>query len=552
MGALSPRGGADGSEQRVAVLIVGAGVGGLAASALLVHHGVRTLLVEKRREIFVYPKARNLTFRSLEIMRGLGVGPAVNAVADHISHMVAKETLNSADEKAAFDDDYFPSAEGLSPEPFGKYCPQSKLEPILLAETRCRGSEVRYGVELVSFTHDDAGVIATIKALDTGEVSVVHADYLVAADGAHSRIRRELGITTSGYGQLPIFIVFIYFRAPWRQFVPHLGAGDAVQVSNPDVTGIFLVVDGDLGVFMTTYFPSDGEAATQFTPDWCRETLLKAVGEEIDMEIVDVAPWQPYEQVADQFQAGRVFLVGDSAHTMPPLKGGGANTAIQSAQNLAWKLAAVLTGTAAPELLATYQTERHPVGRFAARQSLTGPGIAFLRLDDKGPGLPTDEERPLFAMIAGYRYHSAAVVSTEPPPADPDAVQLIDSADLHGQPGTRVPHAWVERAGQRLSTLDLLGTGFTLFTGAAGEPWLAAADSVSAALGVAIDVVCIGEQAGPDTTVHDVAGGWAAAARLSPDAGLLVRPDDFVGWRAESLPEAPEKALRQVLSQILG
>ena len=94
----------------------------------------------------------------------------------------------------------------------------------------------------------------------------------------------------------PIFVVFIYFRAPWRQFVPDLGEGDAVQINNPDVTGIFVVAQGDLGVFMTTYFPSHGETIDQFTRERCRETLLGAVGAEIDVEIVDVAPWQPYEQ----------------------------------------------------------------------------------------------------------------------------------------------------------------------------------------------------------------------------------------------------------------
>lgn len=204
------------------VLIVGAGVGGLAASTLLAQHGVSSLLVEKRREIFVYPKARNLTFRSLEILRRLGVGTAVDAAADHISNMVSKHSLSSAEETSVIDAAFFPSAEGLSPEPFGKYCPQSKLEPILLAEARRRGSEVRYGTELESVTQDN-GVIATIKDLDSGALSAVHADYLLAADGTHSPIRRQLGITTSGFGELPIFVVFIYFRAPWRQFVPDLG-----------------------------------------------------------------------------------------------------------------------------------------------------------------------------------------------------------------------------------------------------------------------------------------------------------------------------------------
>src|ERR1700736_1957473 len=189
-----------GEPTRWDVVIVGTGAGGLATSTLLAHHGVRSLVLEKRREVFVYPKARNLTFRSLEVLRGLGLGPAVNAVAERISHMATKQTLNGVDEDTVFDADFFPSTDGHSPEPFGKFCPQSKLEPILLAETRRQGSEVRYGVELVSFVQDDAGVVATIKDLPTGELTEVHAEYLVAADGTHSRIRGQLGISTSGVG----------------------------------------------------------------------------------------------------------------------------------------------------------------------------------------------------------------------------------------------------------------------------------------------------------------------------------------------------------------
>jgi putative polyketide hydroxylase len=534
-------------ESHPQVLIVGAGVGGLAMSTLLSHDGVSSLLVERRRETFVYPKARNLTFRSLEILRGLGLGPVVNAVAERISHMVTKQTLTGPDERVAFDADFFPSAEAFSPEPFGRYCPQSKLEPILLADTRRHSGEVRYGVELVSFVQNGSGIVAAVRDLDTGESTEVHADYLVAADGTHSWVRRHLDISTSGVGALPMFVVFVYFRAPWRQFVPDLGAEDAVQVSNPDVTGIFLVADGDLGMFITTYFPAAGETAEQFTPQRCRELLLSAIGEPIEVELVDVAPWQPYEQVADQFRSGRVFLVGDSAHTMPPLKGGGANTAIQSAQNLAWKLAAVLDGTAGPELLETYHAERHPVGRFAARQSLTGPGVAFLKVDGDGPALPADEERPLFYMVAGYQYRSDAVISTEPALADPDAVQLVEGEQLRGMPGTRVPHVWVVRDGKRLSTLDLLGPGFTLLTGVAGAPWLAAARSVSTDLGVTIDVHSIG----PIGEVCD-AGAWGALTNLAPDAALLIRPDDFVGWRADVLSDDPEGELRQALSKILS
>lgn len=534
------------------VLIVGAGVGGLAASTLLAHYGVSSLLVDKRREVFVYPKARNLSFRSLEILRRAGVGATVDAAAEHISKMVSKPTLSSAEETSAIDGDFladmFPNADGLSPQPIGKYCPQSKLEPILLAETRRLGSEVRYGTELVSFAQDDIGVIATIRDLDSGALAQVQAEYLIAADGTHSPIRQRLGVGTTGFGQLPIFVVFIYFRAPWRQFVPHLGDGDVVQISSPEATGIFVVAQGDLGVFVSTYFPSRGETVDQFTPERCREMVLRAVGAPIDVEIIDVAPWQPYEQVADQFRCGRVFLLGDAAHTMPPTKAGGANIAIESANNLTWKLAAALNGTAGPELLGTYHAERHPIARFAARQSLTGPVLAFVHLEDDRPTLPAEEERPFFYMMAGYKYRSAGVVTDEPAPTDPDSVQLVDGEELRGEPGTRVPHAWVQRNGACLSTLDLLGTGFTLFTGAAGAPWVRAADSVSRSLGVSIDVHSIG----PDTDIRDVDGRWAQLTLLSPDAALLVRPDDFVAWRAEGLAESPKEKLHQVLSQVLG
>jgi 2-polyprenyl-6-methoxyphenol hydroxylase-like FAD-dependent oxidoreductase len=531
----------------VPVLIAGAGAGGLATSALLAKHGVRSMVVEKRREIFVYPKARNLSFRSLEILRGLGLASEIHAIAEGVSDMLGKPTLNSAVQRQAFDvDAIFSPFQELSPEPAGQYCPQSAFEPILLSHIRRHGSQVRYGTELCSFEHDDKGVTAVVRERDSGASETVRADYLVAADGVHSPIRDALGVTTSGYGALPIYVVFIYFRGPWRRFVPQLGDGDAVQVSNPDVDGIFLPVHGEFGMFITTYFPGRGETAAQFTADRCRDVLIKAVGEPIDVEVVDVAPWQPYERVADQLRCGRVFLVGDSAHTMPPFKAGGANTAIQSAHNLAWKLAAVLDGTADRKLLATYHTERHPVGRFNARQSLTGPTLDLLRLEDKGPGLPADEEAPMFALLVGYRYRSAAVVSDESVPTYPEAVQLVE--ELSGQPGTRVPHAWVQHAGRRVSTLDLVGLGFTLFTGSAGSPWMSAARTVSADLGVPIAVHSIGHAA----EIRDIEGRWAGLTRLSPDAALLVRPDGFVAWRADALLRSPENHLGRALSQILG
>ena len=135
------------------------------------------------------------------------------------------------------------------------------------------------------------------------------------------------------------------------------------------------------------------------------------------------------------------------------------------------------------------------------------------------------------------------MVSDEPVPANTDDVLLVD--ELRGQPGTRVPHAWVRRDGKQMSTLDLLGSGFTLLIGDDGAAWSDAAASVSRATGIPVSVQRIG-------TEVDVDGTWAVVTGLAADGALLVRPDDFVGWRADRLPADPTSELRKVLCQIVG
>jgi hypothetical protein len=173
--------------------------------------------------------------------------------------------------------------------------------------------------------------------------------------------------------------------------------------------------------------------------------------------------------------------------------------------------------------LATYHAERHPVGRFAARQSLTGPSMALLRPGGDAPQLPADEECSMFALLIGYRYRSAAVVTSDAQGGGP----VVD--ELRAQPGTRVPHVWVRDG---VSTLDLLGPRFTVLSG--DERWCAAAASASLAAHR-----CYNDE-------------WAAITGLAPEGALLIRPDDFVGWRAERLPADPEGELRQALSMILS
>jgi 2-polyprenyl-6-methoxyphenol hydroxylase-like FAD-dependent oxidoreductase len=534
-------------QEHIPVLIVGAGGAGLSLSLLLQQQEIASVLIERRPDVSWFPRARNLNFRTLEVFRVLGLEAQVLAAGTHFSQTFRKQTLASPEREE------FPSIEQmlhvadhleiLTPEPAFWYCPQSRLEPLLLAAARQRGGDVRYNTELISFTQDSQGVSATILDRATGTSSTIQADYLIACDGAHSRVRDTLGVKAEGLGVLDEHYLFIYFRADWGELIQGYES-DAILIQRPGIQGFFLITDADRGMFLI-----QEEAAQEYTAERCRELILDGIGKpDLAVEIVDIAHWQPAQQVAEHFGQGRVFLGGDAAHTMPPKLGLGVNTAIQSAQNLAWKLAAVLKGQATQELLSTYQAERHPVGRLASQQSLVGPAAALLTQGSDDKLLPVEKRVSLFSLIVGYQYRSQAVLSEDTVTSDPEEIDLLEQPeDLTGQPGTRVPHLWLERGGQRLSTLDLLDGQFVLLAGPAGTPWCEAASGVAAALGINLATYHLGSDGG----VRDLEDGWQAKMGVSLEGAVLVRPDGFVAWRSASLVSNPASRLEQVLISIL-
>ena len=535
------------AQEHIPVLIVGAGGAGLSLSLLLQQQGIASVLVERRSDVSWFPRARNLNFRTLEVFRGLGLEAQVLAAGSHVSQTFRKPTLASSEREE------FPSIEQafhiadhpelLTPEPPFWYCPQSRLEPLLLAVAKQRGCDVRYNTELVSFTQDSQRVSATILDRATGTTSVIQADYLLGADGAHSHIREALGVKAEGLGVLDEHYIFIYFRADWADLIRGY-ENDAILIDRPGIRGFFLITDADRGMFLI-----QEQSAQEYTTERCRELILDGIGKlDLTVEIVDIAHWQPAQLVAEHFGRGRVFLVGDAAHTMPPKLGLGVNTAIQSAQNLAWKLAAVIRGQASGELLSTYEAERHPVGQLASQQSLVGPAAALLTQGSDDQLLPAEKRVSVFSLIAGYRYRSGAVLSEDAVPSEQASIELLaQPEELTGQPGTRVPHLWLDRGGQRISTLDLLDGRFILLAGSAGGPWKQAASEAAASLGINL----VAYSLGADGDLLDLENGWQTKMGLSAEGAVLVRPDGFVAWRTDTLLTNPEPGLAQVLSSIL-
>ncbi|WP_329413335.1 FAD-dependent oxidoreductase [Nocardia vinacea] len=524
------------------VLIVGGGSVGLFTALLLARHGVAALVVEAQREPSVHPRATGLGPRTLEYLREAGVIDAVDAVAVDMSTgnlgKLSAVTLASANLAGLPDATLARShqrSDPVTPAAIRGTCPQHRLDSVLLPAATRGGATVRYGMRLLSFEQDADGVTAH---LDDGQT--IRADYLVAADGVHSGVRKALGIGTTGPGPLGNPKMNILFHAdlrPYtqgRQFV-------ACDITTPAAPGILMTVDGAKEwVFHSDYDPERGESADDFTIDHCRELIRTAIGDpELDPQVVSRLPWRARGSVADRFQQGRVFLVGDAAHAVPPLGAFGLNTGAADAHNLAWKLAAVLAGAAAPALLDTYDAERRPVATNTLSQAL-------LRL--KAPHLHWDmspaaaAERAAMGIVnapvvhMGYRYDSAAVIEPQPELPSTEDIELV----LDGTPGSRLPHGWVARNGNRRSTLDLVESRFTLLVACDNAEWLRAAQEVAARLLVSLPAVVVEEQ------------DWPVQVGITNRGALLVRPDQIVAWRAPITPPDPADDLTRALARVLG
>ena len=534
--------------QEVPVVIVGGGPVGLTASILLSRLGVRSLLVERHPGTAIHPKARGINARTMEVFRQCGVETAVRRAGlspERTGLIVWVRTLAGEEIERRVPARSSIAAARLSPAR-NCVCAQDDLEPVLraCAEAQVCGA-LRFNAEVIACEQDDMGVTAKIVDRRDGGETSVRARYVIAADGAQSRLRRQLGIEMVGRRDV-YESVNILFNADLRPWTAHRPAA-LYFVEHPKIRATFLTINGvDRWGFLVNNLSGYGYHMQDFTPERSTDLIRLAVGvPDLDVKILGIVPWTASAHVAAAYRRGRIFVAGDAAHEMPPTGGFGLNTGVQDVHNLAWKLSAVLAAAASDELLDTYHDERHPIGQLITEQSLANT-LSMGRVGGRAPGPIT--ARPEYlneqGLIFGARYASRAIVADDSEPlalSDP-----ITQYAPSGRPGGRAPHVWLQHEGNRQSTLDLVD-GFTLMTGHAGQPWVEAVGKLAPQLNLPLAAHIIG-----GTNVADAEGVWRRAYGVDDGGAVLVRPDGYIGWRTRSASATPREDVRGALAQILA
>ena len=522
------------------VLIAGGGLVGLSAATFLAHLGIRSVTIERLRASSPLPRAAFFHMRTLEMFRCVGIESRMReqsardfAPEGAVIVMDCLAGRKLADIIANLNE----GVEAVSPCR-RLFLNQPSLEPLLRERAREAGATIIQGTQLIDVRQDSNGVSVTVEYVDGGNMRELRAEYLIAADGGHSKVRECLGIGYEGRGAFSNSVT-IYFTADVSPWVGN-NAWSVIYVNNPVLRGFFRLNRSAQAGFLAINAVGDpkldpqaaADAATDVSEHRLIDLVRAGVGNpNLAVRIDGHTRWHATANVAQKFQDKRIFIAGDAAHLMPPNGGFGGNTGIHDAHNLAWKLALVIQGHASAKLLDTYAMERKPVARFTVEQAFSryvARTAPWLESSQQPEALVDDLDIEL-----GYLYNSPIGVHADP-------------RTTLGVPGSRAPHVWLTRAGKRLSTIDLTGH-FLLLAGAEGRSWVDAARAASERFGgLPLQAYCIGMD------FDDAEGRFPQAYGISSSGASLVRPDGFVAWRSEQSAHDASAVFNDALSQSLG
>ena len=334
----------------------------------------------------------------------------------------------------------------------------------------------RFGWRCIKIGEGQERMAVVIENTETGQREEITCDSLAGCDGPQSMVRKHLGISYRGdrpeeqsYGSGAT--VATHLRAPGLYQIAKHKRCWQYRTVNPKVRSNLVTLNGKGEFTINTKLRNPEETPD---PKLVANLILESVGENIDIEFLEHRPWTAgHALVADRFVSGRIALAGDAVHVFTPTGGFGMNTGVDDAVNLAWKIAATVSGWGGPKLLASYEIERRPIAfrnTGMAKELSRGMGKISIEddlLNDSVAGSTSrsilgnrlELSREEFASIGiqlGARYDDSPIIVSDgtTPPADNPAVYQPTAC-----PGGRAPHLFLRNGG---SLFDHFGTGFCL------------------------------------------------------------------------------------------
>jgi 3-(3-hydroxy-phenyl)propionate hydroxylase len=527
-----------GHASRHPIVIVGGGLAGLTMACCLARLGVPAVLLDEDNTVGVKgASSRGICYtqRSLEIFERLGIYDRV--AAKGVQWSVGR-TFAGLDEVYSFDLRK-QSGYNLSSQPPFINIQQFYVEAFLVERIQELGNvDLRWSSRVTAFEQDNE--FATLSISTPAGDYRMRADHVIDATGAHSPFRAWAGTSvTARKGDDRWCIADVRFTKH-----PPVERHTWIEAPFNENRAVWQHLMGD-DVWRIDYqMPPDADPEYVSREDVVRERLMRQFGADCEIEIVWVGPYAYRSECVDRMRCGRVYFMGDSAKVVSPFGARGGNTGIADAENLAWKLAAVLKGRAAPALLDSYHEERHE----AARQNVmvTDRTARFLRPASKMEKVFRDAalglaRRHLFArQLVNTGRMAIANPYTQSSACDAGGGQPVQNVAFRwGDGSTGTVNQLLEWADGRLLLL--------LF----GDTRAGTLERLRA-LAETAPVRCVQVLGNDDTPtalehVIDPHGHLQGACHVFGHAWALVRPDSYVAATGEGVDAALVHAVARAM-----